>query len=596
MNSIKDKGSFEIPPEPKAPAASKADQKVSPETPKLSPDQEAAVKEKLKEKSSEDVSVPKKIIGKDVTDFSTTGPVSDKIQQTISKLTGADSKPEISSVDAEISSGHVQKMKSELGLKTPEYSLGSKVPAKAVELHRHPKHVDNREFTFKDFNDTALTNKHAAAKLKELINEYKAANGKDPGPREMSKLKEQATQWAFDTYMQGNIDLGLYNPNAMGAEIKRVLGVDDFIPAKINDLGSAMDAIEEELNKFNVPVFLEGRKQSQVLTNELHQLLMHDIKKAMKLYMKVYPDKTWEDAFVFCRDMARNAVYQVIFDKRTFTGSDHGVLHVHHNVQNGDHMHEHMDEGDMSEKAQFLSQVMHFYHDIGYSVGAGKDFNVMKDHPFIGAAFIEANRDYFEHYMGKEETDILKTSILYHAIVSFDSKVGDDLAMVRFTTSNSDACAVAADQKTQSFWREHPETLLSLAKLKLFLTIYPEYASRDKLSHSDIMAHPEKVLDFNNPYDLKAWNVFKSVRDELIAIANQRHLPKEEKEAFVAAIKNNFNAFSGEVVLGQYGAELVDVSVVANPQEAGPKYLPAVKMAPHPVCLFRLLVFNRSSR
>ena len=60
MNSIKDKGSFEIPPEPKAAAASKADQKVSPETPKLSPDQEAAVKEKLKEKSSEDVSAPKK--------------------------------------------------------------------------------------------------------------------------------------------------------------------------------------------------------------------------------------------------------------------------------------------------------------------------------------------------------------------------------------------------------------------------------------------------------------------------------------------------------------------------------------------------------
>ena len=190
----------------------------------MSPDQEAAVKEKLKEKSSEDVSAQKKIIGKDVTDFSTTGPVSDKIQQTISKLTGADSKPEISSVDAEISSGQVQKMKSELGLKTPEYSLGSKVPAKAVELHRHPKHVDNREFTFKDFNDTALTNKHAATKLKELINEYKAANGKDPGPREMSKLKEQATQWAFDTYMQGNIDLGLYNPNAMGAEIKKSIG------------------------------------------------------------------------------------------------------------------------------------------------------------------------------------------------------------------------------------------------------------------------------------------------------------------------------------------------------------------------------------
>ena len=38
---------------------------------------------------------------------------------------------------------------------------------------------------------------------------------------------------------------GLYNPGAMGAEIKKVLGVEDFVPAKINDLDSAMGAIEE---------------------------------------------------------------------------------------------------------------------------------------------------------------------------------------------------------------------------------------------------------------------------------------------------------------------------------------------------------------
>lgn len=609
MTSIKSGDGFDIPPSSNVvpPKEEKQNFSIAPGSPRLSPDQEATVKEKLAEELPADLSNKPELKKSGSTDLSTVRPVSEKIQQKIGLINSSsvseikrtakpdihvghldkiksqleEKAPERRVIEApNIDPGHLDKIKSKLGKKVPEHRLGANITDKQVDLHRNPMHADTREFTPKDFNDNALTNKYATAKLSGLIKEFSETNGRDPGPREIAKLREQATQWAYDTYMESNINLGLYNPAAMGLEIKIVLGVDDEIPANIKDLDSAMGAIKEELKKFNVPEFLEGRKQSQVLTNELYDHLVADTRETMEQYMKVFPDKSWEDAFVFCRDMARNAVYQVVFDKRTFTGSDHGVLHVHHNVENGDHMHHHMDEGDMSDKAKLLSRVMHFYHDIGYSVGAGKDFNVMKDHPFIGAAFIEANRDYFEHYMGKEETDILKKSILYHAIVSFDSKVGDDLAMVRFTTSNSDACAVAADQKTQSFWRENPETLLALARLKQFLIIYPEYGGRDKLSHSDIMSHPEKVLDSNNPFDAKALEVFTSVKAELLAIAQKQRLPKEEKEAFVQAIETNFNAFSGEVVLGQYGAELVDVSVVHSHEEQGPKYLPAVKMAP----------------
>lgn len=481
--------------------------------------------------------------------------------------------------------GIVKEMKRKLGMRVPEHRLGVGVTEREVTLHREPKHADGTAFTSAEFKANGLNNTHVANRLKELTANFKASEGRDPGPREIAKLKEQATKEIYDTRLQNNIAMGLYNPRAMGAEIKKVLGVGDEIPANITDLDSAMGAIEDELKKFNIPLFEKGRKQSQVLTNELREHLTVDVRKTMKQYMKVYPGKTAEDAFVFCRDMARNAVYQVVFDKKSFSGSDHGVLHVHHNIENGDHMHTHMAEGDMTPRARLLSRVMHFYHDIGYSVGSGKDFDVMKDHPFVGAAFIEANRDYFDHYLGSEETNILRDSILYHAIVSFDSNVDDDLAMVRFTTSNSDACAVSSDQKTQSFWRENPETLLALAKLKHFLIIYPEYAGRDKLSHSDIMTKPDSVLDMSNPRDRMAFSVFSSVRQELLDIAAKRQLPEDEKQAFIQAIETNFNAFSGEVVLGQYGAELVDVSVVDNPKFGAenptePKYLPAVKMAP----------------
>lgn len=494
----------------------------------------------------------------------------------------------------EVRKGLVEEVKSELGQRVPEFRLGgnTKVTEQEIQKHRKP------EVGGKKYSDTALTEKYVKDKLTELTNEFKLQHGgRDPKKAEASKLKEQAQQFVYDTYLKDPVDQGFYNPKVIAAEIKRVLEVGDEIPPHIDSQESAMKAIGEELDKFNIPVFEQGRKQSQVLTNELRKHLEKDIAKTMKQYKSVYPEKSWEDAFVLCRDMARAAVYQVIFDKTSFTGSDHGVLHIHHNSKNGDHMHKHMDEGDVSDKAKLLSRIMHFYHDIGYSVGE-TSFAAKKDHPFIGAAFIDANKEYFEHYLGADETNILKKSILYHAIVSFDSKVGDDLAMVRFTTSNSDACAVSADQKTQSFWREHPETILSLAKLKQFLTMYPEYGGFDKLANANIMKNPEKVFklkddktvpldlsekNFVNPLDYRAWSVFSTVRKELMDVANRQELPEEEKKAFLEAIENNFNSLSGEIVLAQYGAELQDVSVEKNPDPNGPKYLPAVEVAPSPL-------------
>lgn len=503
-----------------------------------------------------------------------------------------------------------------LGLKVPEHHLGStKLKGKEVDglvkNHRNPQKKTGESFTSKDCEALSLTkirDSHVEERKQQAFmaqNNIPDKSKIDPdkyktfqvSPRIVSVWKEEGNVIAYKL-IQDRIDQNLYHPEAIAAEIKKDLGVNDAVPAGINSKDVAMKAIKEELNQFQ-----KGFEGKKILTNELRHHLEKDIEETMDLYMQVYPNKTAEDAFIVCRDLGRNAVYQLLHDKHSFTGSDHGVLHIHHNCKNGENMHKHMEKGDMSPKAQLLSRVMHFYHDIGYSVGSGTDFSVMKDHPFVGAAFIEANKKYFDHYFDEDSTAILKESILHHAIVSFNSKVKDDHAMVRFTTSNSDACAVTADQKTQSFWRENPETLLSLAKLRQFLTIYPEMADRSKLSHSSIMKNPEIPLplkpnvdpkrffdkknpltenDFKNPLDFKAWSIYSSVREELLAVAEKQHLPPEEKEAFKRAIEDNFNAFSGDIVLGQYGAELNSVSVAKNtkvsPEE--PKYLPAIDLSP----------------
>jgi uncharacterized protein (UPF0147 family) len=517
------------------------------------------------------------------------------------ELRQASEEKDVEKTHAEVEAGLVESKKGELGLKLPAHRLGEShyVNADEVEKHRHP------DPSLSKYSDHALTEKHMEEKLAELTSIFSAQEGREPKLHELAKLKEQAAQWTYDHHINANISKGYYDPKAIPTEIKIVLGVGDEIPSGVVDQETAMAAISEELDRFNIPTFEAGRKQSQVLTNELRKHLEEDIKETMRQYKEVYPEKSWEHAYVFCRDLGRAAVYQVIFDKASFTGSDHGVLHIHHNTANGEHMHHHMDEGDMTPRARLLARVMHFYHDIGYSVGE-TSFPAKKDHPFIGAAFIDANRGYFDHYLGSDATDIIQKSILYHAIVSFESDVGDDLSMVRFTTSNSDACAVTADQKTQSFWREHPETLKSLARLRHFLMTYPEYAGRSKLSSMDIIKHPEKVFklkvernppdlseaNFFYPLDFKAWKIFSTVRDELISVAMHQQIPHEEKRAFVEAIEANFNAFSGDIVLAQYGAELREVSVAKNPDAAGPKYLPSIDISPSVLFLFLQSAFD----
>ncbi len=425
--------------------------------------------------------------------------------------------------------------------------------------------------------------------------------------RLMAKKKEEFNEQVYAKQMAGNIEGHLYQPAAITAEMKQRLGFSDEIPENIFDRESAMHAIRREIDQYHK---LHGKSVRILSDDDLHKLFT-EIYHVMNLYLKAYPEKSLEDAYVVCRDLGRVAIYQMYFDKRAFTSSDHGIRHIYHNCENGHNMHQAMAaEGDEDLKANLVSRIAHFYHDIGYSVGAANtpedpdiNFVVMRDHPFIGAAFIAANREYFNKHFGEEETKIIEHAILNHALVSFDSDVSDRYKLVRFTTSNSDACAVTADQKTQSFWVDHPETVLQLARLRMFLTIYPECAKDFKyLADSNIIDKPEVALrdwlidpnkpkpavfdpsNFKNEVYYKAYALYIDVKNELLNIAHQEHLPPDEQEAYEQAILHNFNSFSGDVVLKQYGAELHKVSAERNTPEninkGDPKYLPRIDIGP----------------
>lgn len=387
-------------------------------------------------------------------------------------------------------------------------------------------------------------------------------------------LNEQACKDAYERNMAGNIQKGYYDPAVIPNEIELDLGPVDPLPKNITK-----DNLPQLLNE-------EVVKYASKLSEHQVRYIQHDVKETMDLYQKVYPDKSLKDVFSFGRDIIRISVYQEIYDKASFSGSDHGSKHIHHNIANAEGLNDNM-HGDFTEKDRLMEHLVHIFHDVGYTTGlSGKSFDCSKDHPFIGAAMIDAKREYFEHYLGDRETvDVLRDCVLYHAIASPNLTPEEELVsgmhpnMIRSVTSISDACAVTFDRKTQEFW-EQPECLIAISKLRLFLADYPQYASK--------MTDPSKgeyfggLLDRTNPLDQLAWKVFKNCTDELNRAVETFDIPEDKKTLFKQAIASQFNAMTTTKTFDQYGGVLTGVSAWETGLEAenGPKYLPQFEMAP----------------
>ncbi len=394
-------------------------------------------------------------------------------------------------------------------------------------------------------------------------------------------MKEIAARMAYRKDLPAKIEQGAYNPRIIRQEINQELQVGrvDPIPVGMSSLKDVKEEIKIELDRIRqVP--------GVGLTKDQARYIRHDINELLELYQEAYPDKSPEQQYILARDALRAIVYQEMHDKSSFTGSDHGSKHVHHNTQNADGLHEHMEERvDYTAKDRFLEHLIHAYHDMGYTVGLGAvNFDCCKDHPFIGARMLEDEKEYFVELLDADSFEVLHDSVLCHAIALFDMTPEGEVNglhrnMVRAVTSISDACAVTYDRKTQEFW-EQPGALIALSRLKLFLTQYPAY--KGKLSNPAIIEDEWAGLDRNNIMDKMAHDIFQGTKAELIRLAENYDLAPDRVNLFKQAINSQFNAFTANTTLGQYGAVLSGVEAVPNEghENGGAKYIPQFNMAP----------------
>lgn len=368
-----------------------------------------------------------------------------------------------------------------------------------------------------------------------------------------AKLKEASYKQVYLEEMPKRVEEGFYNPSIVFHEIDKVLGVGGAVlkPKSVDDI-----------KKFIRAELIDLQERGKINQHQL-MYIRNTVEPLIEQYLTLYrnggrTEKDLTDAFVFVRNLARAIVYQEVFDKSAFPGSDHGAKHVMNNIKGVQGLHRHMERGvDFTDKDEFIEMVTHIYHDIGYSFGlSGLNFKCSKDHPLIGAAVIDANREYFAHYLDAESTDSLRDGILFHSIMQADMR--DER---RAAVSISDACALTYDRKTQEFW-EQPEAVTLIAKLKVFLVLFPAKESE---------ANKKKCDEY-----------VENVRGQLNELVkNNSHISPDKQELFRQAINNQFSAFTADLTLGQYGGVLVDVDVVpAEPNSDGVKYKPHFTMAP----------------
>lgn len=323
-------------------------------------------------------------------------------------------------------------------------------------------------------------------------------------------------------------------------------------------------------------------------------MLKEDLKDCLRFYTHSYPDITVEKAYLLGRLLLRFAVYQKMHDKESLTGSDHGPMHGHHNIGHSSFMHSHLDAKHQNPKLMFLLHVTHMLHDIGYS-GAIKDVKdnktsneFFKDHPFYGGAVIEELKPYLNELIGIKETEMVQKCIVNHAIASFESDPNDMESMLNFLMTQADACAASSDQKAQSLWRDHPATIIPLLRLSSMVNVLPEVAKyfNDRRINTDpksvfkdlgalsakgeLAAWPEKLEDLPADYFKDqnvhfAYIIYEQCKNDLLALIDQIEVG-EDKELYKGAVYDFLNLIGGNIVLGQFGVGVHEVSV-SKPKE-----------------------------
>lgn len=418
------------------------------------------------------------------------------------------------------------------------------------------------------------------------------------------------------------VSQGHYNPGAIPFELRKkfMLKEKGLIPENIKTKKDVLNGIRKELDKITVSGLAPSPELDRVLTPQQQKMILEEIEDVLDDYMEVFPEKGIKSAYMLALQLSYIIAYQEYFDKRQFSGSDHGSKHVHHNCEASETMIKALEKGDINKKDRLMVHISHMVHDIGYSVGKAEKghFATMKDHPFTGARFLEETQHFWETYLDKDCFKVMHDTVLNHAISDPGFEPDKELVggmhpqMIMSLMTTADGCATTVDRKTAEFW-EIPEAFEQVCLLEQFVKQYPQYVpilSSEKfiaaLNSPDVPAALREIpqdtrgqrpvyVEYDNTTDTytgpdaKLVNVFLAIRNNLLNVVKNYKLPENRRDAFQQAITEQFNLITAHVTLGQYGGKLIETTLEKNIDESGKAIKGAAKYKP--VFVFRPSIF-----
>lgn len=392
--------------------------------------------------------------------------------------------------------------------------------------------------------------------------------------REQEEAQDQALEGLREVQTRSQVALKatpsgqhpdfLYDASAMTDDLYLELAID---PASE---GVAIATDEELLANLNKEV--SGFEENGLITAEEKEVILKEANTFVSLYKTAFPLASLQQVYTITRDNVRFLAYQEKRDKYVFAGSDHGTRHiVRANITFADQILDGLAKSGQEVTAldRVLLHQAIMIHDMGYAFGVAQThFGASKDHPLGSTLWLEANADYFKAYFGEAGYEQIRRAVLYHSYPK-PVQVGEAASdvksrrfhpdLIRSVLSTVDALGTTYVHKVPAFFA-NPRAVTVLQQLQMYaLANVPEVCpgatpeERKKESEQRIRAAVDGPIAGRT----------KGFRQALEEIAREEPNP-ERREAFLNAVRMNFNARTPEFNLGLFGGILEEVGIAVG--------------------------------
>ncbi len=323
--------------------------------------------------------------------------------------------------------------------------------------------------------------------------------------QDLIRLEEMAQEYALEA-LDEKIRAGLIRPEALNASMLLEL---DFVEAADRPLSAfpapgasprlepllqqgalerkharaiehAIAAVGQEVAGFAERGFVT-RREAEVILEYAERYALDFVHAFDRRFGPDLP----QQLFTILRDNARKVAYQTKVDKRTLSGSDHGVRHIYQgNTAFAEQLIASAAKAgaDVKPRDAVLVRQIIIDHDLGYTTPAAQAKNgggAAKDHPCVGCKYVEANADYYRHTFGEHGLDVIRDVLLNHSYPSslYENKRPEptlkrpftyNRPLIRSIVSTVDSLGVTAETKAMDLFR-HPETIRVLQDARLEL-------------------------------------------------------------------------------------------------------------------------------